>query len=105
MLQARLWLASKLRVPDCTAKQLQLRYASHDPKDMHVLDLQLSAFCYDKVRRKRVCDELMKNARHYLLNFLEEDPESKVRNAIDDVSHDEVHKRLTTHSVQPFYVF
>lgn len=49
MLPARKWLSRKLRASVHTAQSLQSRYQSHDPKDMHVLDLQLSAFCYDKV--------------------------------------------------------
>eukprot|EP00930_Biecheleria_cincta_P059691 TRINITY_DN45411_c0_g1_i1.p1 TRINITY_DN45411_c0_g1~~TRINITY_DN45411_c0_g1_i1.p1 ORF type:complete len:747 (-),score=183.75 TRINITY_DN45411_c0_g1_i1:91-2331(-) len=100
MLPARKWLSKKLRVKPRQAKRLQSRYESHDAKDMQVLDLQLSAFCYDKVRRKRVCDDLMKNVRHHLLNFLEEDPDGKIRAALDSLSHDKVHQRLITQSVE-----
>lgn len=100
MLSARRWLSKKLRVKPRQAKRLQTRYESHDAKDMQVLDLQLSAFCYDKVRRKRVCDDLMKNVRHHLLNFLEEDPSGEIRAALDSLPHDKVHQRLIAQSVE-----
>ncbi|CAE8617956.1 unnamed protein product [Polarella glacialis] len=99
MISARRWLSKKLRVRASEAKRLQVRYESQDPKDMHALDLQLSAFCYDKVRRKRVCDDLMKNVRHYLLNFLEEDPGSCIRGSLDNIPHQQVHERLTKQSL------
>lgn len=91
MVPARKWLTRKLRI--------SRRQAFHDPEDMKVLEMQLSAFCYDKVRRKRLSDDLMKIVRHYLLNFLEEDKKGLMRNAIDGVTHDSVHKCLTSQSV------
>lgn len=99
MISAREWLSTKLRLNTNESQRLQARNQSHDPKDMHALEMQLSAFCYDKVHRKRICDDLMKNVRHYLWNFLEEDPGGRIRCSLDSIPHSKIHDRLTNQSV------
>eukprot|EP00756_Hemistasia_phaeocysticola_P031421 Hpha_TRINITY_DN16351_c1_g2::TRINITY_DN16351_c1_g2_i12::g.62760::m.62760 len=51
-------------------KNVAKRIKSHDPNEQKVLELQLSAYCYNKIVRKRLVDALMQVIHFFYIEFI-----------------------------------
>jgi len=85
--------------------QIEKRSRSNDPGDQHLLELQMSAICYDRIVRKRLADDLMRLVHHFFVHYIADElglqlaencsPEQAHELLKPDVAEAEEHIRLT----------